>query len=155
MSPAPHAPEPEILPPGSDAGKNGAHARSPGDGIDFDDLGRRAEGVLSHPMTWPRVAYVLYALSVITGLPMLLGLILSYVARGEAPAWQHSHYTFLIHTFWYFIVLFAAGAVLAVFLVGFALLWVLPLWVAIRVIRGWMLLEDKKPVPNPQSWLFG
>lgn len=162
MSPASNGPEPEILPPGSNAGANagsGANRHRQGGmhdaGFDFDDLGERAEKVLRHPMTWPRAAYVLYALSVISGLPMLIGLILAYIARGEAPDWQKSHYTFMIHTFWYFVVLVAAGAVLALFLVGFALLWVLPLWVAIRVIRGWMLLENHEPVPNPQSWLFG
>ena len=155
MSPAPNGPEPEILPPGSSGAGQGKSHHKPDAGFDFDDLGRQAERVLHHPMTWPRATYVLYALSVISGLPMLIGLILAYVARGEAPDWQQSHYTFLIYTFWYFVVLFAIGAVLALLLVGWVLLAVLPLWVAIRVIRGWMLLENREPVPNPQSWLFG
>ncbi|MFC1674051.1 DUF4870 family protein [Pseudomonadota bacterium] len=151
MSNGASQPDPEIIPPGQDAKNGGGESRSPHGTPNFDDLTK----VLDHPMTWPRATYVMYALSVVSGFPMLIGLIVAYVARGEAPEWQKTHYTFLIRTFWYFVVLFAVGMVLAVFLVGFMLLWVLPLWVAIRAIRGWMLLEDKKPIPDPESWLFG
>lgn len=151
-------PEPEIIPPGQDSGYKDTGYKERGFNTgnkDFDDMADKAQQLMHHPMTWPRVAYVLYALSIITGVPMLVGVIVAYVARGEAPAWQRSHYTFLIRTFWYFIALALIGAVLAFVLVGFVILWVLPLWMAIRVIRGWMLLENKQPVPNPESWLFG
>lgn len=140
-------PDPEIIPPGQQHGfkyTGGA-----------DDLGEQVSGVMRHPMTMPRAAYVLYALAVVSGFPMLVGLIVAYVARADAPPWLQSHYTFLIRTFWLFIALVCIGLVLAFFLVGFMLLWVLPLWVAIRVVRGWLLLEDQKPVPDPESWLFG
>jgi len=146
-------PEPEIIPPGQGGSHHGHHGNGGHGG--FDDLGEDVSRMLRHPMTWPRAAYVLYALSIFTGVPMLIGVIVAYVARGEAPAWLQSHYTFLIRTFWYFIALFAAGAVLVVIGVGLIVLWVLPLWVAVRVIRGWLLLENAKPVPDPESWLFG
>lgn len=168
MSPSNHKSEPEIIPPGQshgykdtshNTGHNSGHktgTRSPhSDGLNFDDLSAQASSIMNHPMTLPRSAYVLFALSVVSGFPLLVGLIVAYLARGEAPVWLKSHYTFLINTFWYFIALFCVGIVLAFFLVGFMLLWLLPLWVAIRVIRGWLLLEDKKPVPAPDSWLFG
>lgn len=145
-------PEPEIIPPGQRARHGRGH--DAGD-ASFDALGEKAEDLLRHPMTAPRAAYLLYALSIITGVPMLVGLIVAYVARSSAPEWQRSHFEFLIRTFWYFVVLVIVGALLAVFLVGFVILWVLPLWLGIRVIRGWMWLENKERVPNPQSWLFG
>ena len=155
-------PEAEIIPPGhshgyKDTGGGTGPKKTHGQGRsgDFDDLGDQVSSALRHPMTMPRTAYVLYALSVVSGFPMLVGLIVAYVARAEAPYWLQSHYTFLIRTFWYFIALFLIGIVLAFFLVGFMLLWVLPLWVAIRVVRGWLLLEDQKAVPDPDSWLFG
>ena len=154
MSPANDRPDPEIIPPGQSHGfKDKGAQKNAFDGL--DDLGDQMAGAMRHPMAMPRVAYGLYALSVVSGFPMLVGLIVAYVARGEAPAWLQSHYTFLIRTFWLFIALVCIGMVLAFFLVGFLLLWVLPLWVVIRVVRGWMLLENQKPVPNPESWLFG
>jgi len=154
MSPANDRPDPEIIPPGQSHGFTDKGAQKHAfDG--FDDLGDQMAGALRHPMATPRVSYVLYALSVVSGVPMLVGLIVAYVARGDAPVWLQSHYTFLIRTFWYFIALVIIGFVLAFFLIGFMLLWVLPLWVAIRVVRGWLLLENRKAVPNPESWLFG
>lgn len=155
MSSAQTPPDPEIIPPGRDHSQD--HSRSGAKTAGgFDDLGEQASAVLRHPMTWPRAAYFLYALSIFTGLPMLVGLIVAYVARAEAPHWQQTHYTFLIRTFWYFIALVAIGVALVMaFGLGLLLIWVLPLWVAIRVIRGWLLLENTKPVPEPESWFFG
>jgi len=161
-NPSDHQPEPEIIPPGEEPGRErGPHEsetrRASGPGVDgsIEDLGRQVSGLMRHPLTMPRVAYALYAVSVVSGFPMLVGLIVAYVARGEAPHWLQTHYTFLIRTFWYFIVLVVIGVVLAFVLVGFMLLWVLPLWLAIRVVRGWLLLENRKPIPDPESWLFG
>lgn len=139
MSQSQQPPEPEIIPPGADAQKHPDASLS---------------DVMNDPMMAPRAAYALYALAAVTGFPMLVGLIVAYVARGEAPLWLQSHYTFLIRTFWYFIALVIIGMALAFFVVGFMLLWVLPLWLVVRVVRGWLLLENRKPVPNPESWLF-
>lgn len=138
-------PEPEIIPPGADAKPK--RAQNGG----FDDL----SDVLSHPLSMPRLTYVLYAIASVTGFPMLIGLILAYVARGEAPSWLQSHYTFLIRTFWGGLLLILVGVLTFVFGVGMFLLWVLPLWYVIRIVRGWMLLENRQPVPNPESLLFG
>jgi len=82
-------------------------------------------------------------------------LILAYVARGEAAPWLQSHYTFLIRTFWGGLLLILVGVLTFVFGVGMFLLWVLPLWYVIRIVRGWMLLENRQAVPNPESLLFG
>ena len=142
-------PEPEIIPPGADSKpKREGGARNGGG---FDDL----SDVLSHPLSMPRLTYVLYAIASVTGFPMLIGLILAYVARGEAPLWLQSHYTFLIGTFWGGLLLILIGVLTWIFGVGMFLLWVLPLWYVIRIVRGWMLLENRQAVPNPQSLLFG
>ncbi|MCR4379069.1 MAG: hypothetical protein NUV50_13365 [Rhodospirillales bacterium] len=157
-NPSDPQPEPEILPPGQEHGyKESEVRRASGPGVDgsIEDLGRQVSGLMRHPLSMPRVTYALYAVSVVSGFPMLVGLIVAYVVRGEAPHWLQTHYTFLIRTFWYFIALVLIGVALAFLLVGFMLLWLLPLWLAIRVVRGWLLLENKKPIPNPESWLFG
>jgi len=138
-------PEPEIIPPGS--GAKPKRSQSSG----FDDL----SDALSHPLSMPRLTYVLYAIASVTGFPMLIGLILAYVARGEAPSWLQSHYTFLIRTFWGGLLLILVGLLTWVVGVGMFLLWVLPLWYVIRIVRGWVLLENRQPVPSPKSLLFG
>ena len=142
-------PEPEIIPPGADPKPK--REGGSGNGSGFDDL----SDVLAHPLSMPRLTYALYAIASVTGFPMLIGLILAYVARGEAPPWLHSHYTFLIGTFWGGLLLILIGVLTWVFGIGMFLLWVLPLWYVIRIARGWMLLENRQAVPNPQSLLFG
>jgi len=144
-------PEPEIIPPGTDPDMGAkARAAAPGEDV-LDDLA----GLAKHPLTMPRLTYALYAIAAISGFPMLIGLILAYVARSEAPEWLHGHYTFLIHTFWFGLLLIAVGVLTWIFAVGVFLLWILPLWYVIRIVRGWVLLENRQPVPNPESPLFG
>ena len=86
---------------------------------------------------------------------MLIGLVVAYVARSDAPSWQQGHYTFLIYPFWVGLALIVLGMMTWIFGVGIFLIWILPLWYLIRVVRGWVLLENRKTIPNPQSLLFG
>jgi len=153
MSDAKSLPEPEIIPPGESS--KGSQARSQKTSSEnFDDFAEDIGKLAKNPMTMPRVTYALYAVALVTGIPMLIGLIVAYVARSEAPAWLQSHYNFLIRTFWYGLVLIAIGILTWIFAVGMFLLWLLPVWYVVRIVRGWMLLENQKPVPNPESWLF-
>jgi uncharacterized membrane protein len=159
MSPSRPKPEPEVIPPGQSHGSKDSagkkRASGPGFEATIDDLGERLSSLMNHPMAMPRLVYGLYALSVVSGFPLLIGLVVALLARKEAPEWLQSHYTFLIRTFLYLLILMAIGFVLAFALVGFMLLWILPFWLAVRVVRGWFLLQDHKPVPDPESWFFG
>jgi len=131
-------PEAEIIPPGGQpSGSN------------------QSGDFTNNPMTMPRITYALFAIACISGFPMLIGLIVAYIARSEAPGWLHGHYTFLIGTFWGGLLLILLGVVTWVIGVGMLLLWILPLWYVIRVVRGWVLLENRQAVPNPGSLLFG
>jgi len=121
----------------------------------FDDLSHSLNEMAKNPMTWPRLTYGLYAIASVTGIPMLIGLIFAYVVKRDAPEWLDSHYQFLIRTFWYGMVLIAMGVVTWIFAVGMFMLWALPVWYVARIVRGWMLLENQKPISDPQSWLFG
>lgn len=149
MSDAKPLPEPEIIPPGENA-KRSQHTASE----TIDAMAGELKSMSKNPMTMPRVTYILYALAVVTGVPMLIGLILAYVVRGEAPAWLQTHYTFMIRTFWYGLALIGIGILTFILGVGMFLLWILPVWYIVRIVRGWMLLENQKPIPNPESWLF-
>ncbi|MCW8915487.1 MAG: hypothetical protein OQK24_06485 [Magnetovibrio sp.] len=145
MSTGQGQPEPEIIPPGAKSSAETDYATG------FESV----SSAMTHPLTMPRIAYGLFAVAAISGFPMLIGLIVAYIARGEAPEWLKGHYTFLIHTFWGGLLLILVGVITWVVGVGMLLLWVLPLWYVIRIVRGWILLENRQEVPNPQSLLFG
>lgn len=118
--------------------------------------------------TMPAVVYALYLLGIVTVAPVLLGLILAYVSRGQAGASARTHYTFLVRTFWLWIawvaigaLLIAVGAPLSLILVGlpiFALGWLIlglvHVWFAMRAIVGVIYLARDEPYPRPYSWFL-
>ena len=91
----------------------------------------------------------------IFGLPSIIAVIMNYLRRSEARGtWLESHFTWQLRTFWFaalWVVLLAvASAPLMLVLVGFftfALgLAVIGLWVIYRVARGWLTLNEGRPV---------
>jgi len=91
------------------------------------------------------------------GLVGIAGLIVAYVKRDDAQGtWVASHLTWLIRTFWYSFLWGVIGAivlvVLGIILIGIPialLIWaVASIWVIYRVIRGYLLFKDSKPIPG-------
>ena len=89
------------------------------------------------------------------GWPSIIAVILNYVKRSEARGtWLESHFRWQIRTFW-FALLWAAivmlvSILLAAVLIGIAT-WVigviaLGLWAIYRIARGWLRLNDGKPM---------
>ena len=73
--------------------------------------------------------------------------------RGDAQGtWVASHFTWLIRTFWFSLLWGAIGVVFAVTIIGLVVaipLWVIAsIWVIYRVIRGYLLFKDSKPIPG-------
>jgi uncharacterized membrane protein len=101
------------------------------------------------------IVYILYLVAYFTGITALIGVIIAHVQIGSADPFLASHYRFQIRTFWIGILYLVTGAILAVVLVGIAvLLWWL-IWSLIRNIKGALALNENRPIANPQSWLFG
>lgn len=89
--------------------------------------------------------------SFLFGWPSIIGVVLSYIYRGDARGtWLESHFNWQIRTFW-FAALWAAfvavvSAVLAIVLIGIATwvigMFVLGVWATVRIARGWLKLRD-------------
>ena len=91
------------------------------------------------------------------GLVGVAGLIVAYVKRDDAQGtWVASHLTWLIRTFWFSFLWGVVGAivlvVLGIILIGIPialLIWaVASIWVIYRVIRGYLLFKESKPIPG-------
>ena len=91
------------------------------------------------------------------GLVGIAGLIVAYVKRGDAQGtWVASHFTWLIRTFWYSLFWGVVGAVvllvLGIILIGIPialLIWaVASIWVIYRVIRGYLVFKESRPMPG-------
>src|SRR5215468_11141978 len=91
------------------------------------------------------------------GIVGIVALILAYVKRSDAAGtWLASHYRWLIRTFWFSLlwgvigglVLVTLGLILIGIPIAFAIWIITTIWVIYRLIRGYLLFNDSKPVPG-------
>jgi uncharacterized membrane protein len=118
--------------------------------------------------TWTQIIYGLHALSLLTGIlgaatvvgafligwPSIIAVILNYVKRSDVRGtWLESHFLWQIRTFWWGLlwVCLCWAFVLLTLGIGVIVVWlplgVLTLWFIYRVARGWLALNDRRPVP--------
>ena len=121
-------------------------------------------------MTVTHIVYALHTVSILIGLttgasiagafifswPSILAVILNYVFRGDAEGtYVESHFAWQIRTFWmaalWLVLMFIIGGVLMfvglgifVFVIGFL---VLGVWVAYRIVYGWLKLGRHEGLP--------
>ncbi|HEX5337380.1 MAG TPA: hypothetical protein VFW53_02980 [Gallionella sp.] len=95
-----------------------------------------------------QVVYVLYALSYFTGITAIVGIIINYVKKEEvAGTWLESHFRWQIRTFWFGMLWAIIGGILIFVLIGFAILFANFCWIIYRIVKGWLNLNDNKPMP--------
>lgn len=128
----------------------------------------------------PAIVGLLYLFNMFVGFSVFVGLVLAYVWRGEAetPAWEKTHYTYLIRTFWIGLAMFVGtlvlvigtiigvsfsqavqgesaepGVALAVF--GMIAVWLLgAVWFGVRCVLSLVNASSCRPMPRPGTWLF-
>ena len=93
------------------------------------------------------IIYALYAVSLVFGVTCLVAIIINYVKRDDvAGTWLESHFRWQIRTFWFSLLWGVIGAALSLVVVGFAILFADLLWYIYRIVKGWIRLNDGKPM---------
>lgn len=87
----------------------------------------------------------------LTGWPSIVAVILNYVKRSEArDTWLESHFSWQLRTFWFAALWLVVAVLLFATFVGIPLGWIIVvatgLWVLYRIIRGWLALNDGRPI---------
>ncbi|MGH9200699.1 MAG: DUF4870 family protein [Vicinamibacterales bacterium] len=122
----------------------------------------------SHPLVgWTQAIYALHAFSLLTGIlgaatvvgafltgwPSIIAVILNYVKRSETRgSWLESHFRWQIRTFWFGLLWIAICVIFIIATLGIGILiaWLpmglVGLWFIYRIIRGWMALNDSRPM---------
>ena len=118
------------------------------------DPGRTQQPIVSNT-SMALIVYILYFAAYFVGITAIVGVIIAHVQKGSGDAMLESHYDFQIRTFWVGVLYVVVGTVLAWVLIGFLILAWWFIWSLIRNIKGILLLNENRPVPNPKSWLFG
>ena len=96
------------------------------------------------------IVYALQAASLFTGtLTLFAGIIINYVRREDVQgSWIESHFRWQIKTFWYSLLWMVIGGVMTIFLVGWVILLAASLWLIYRIIKGWVYLNERRPMPS-------
>ncbi len=98
--------------------------------------------------------YILYLASIVVGITAIVGVVMAYMAKDEAPDWLKSHYRNQIHIFWKGLVYALVGLVLSVILIGFLILLATLVWYIVRTVKGMQTLSKGEAYPAPDSWGF-
>ncbi len=94
-----------------------------------------------------QIVYVLYALSYFAGLTAIVGIIINYVKLEDVSGtWLESHFRWQIRTFWFGLLWAVIGIATAFMLIGFAILFANFFWIIYRIVKGWLNLNDNKPM---------
>ncbi len=101
-----------------------------------------------------RIIYILYLVGLAVGITAIVGLVMAYVNRNEAPDWLRSHYDFQIRTFWIGVLYSIIGMILTMVFIGVLVLLFTAVWLIIRVVKGFKVLEQRKPIPDVNTWMF-
>ena len=118
-------------------------------------------------VTWAHVIYALHSASLLTGIlgaativgafligwPSIIAVILNYVKRSDVRGtWLESHFRWQIRTFWFGLLWVSLCLLFVVVTLGIGLLiaWlplaVVAIWFIYRIARGWMALNEGKPM---------
>jgi uncharacterized membrane protein len=101
-----------------------------------------------------RIMYVVHAITFFFSLGMLslLPLIANYIKRPDTIGTiAYSHHTWMIRSFWWYLVWMVVAAFLAFTIIGIPLAWVVGvvawIWAAYRIIRGLIDLNNNREMP--------
>jgi uncharacterized membrane protein len=118
-------------------------------------------------ITWANVIYLLHAFSLLTGIlgaatvigaflvgwPSIIAVILNYLKRSDVRGtWLESHFRWQIRTFWFGLlwvslcILFVVGTLGIGILIAWLPLAFITVWFIYRILRGWLALNDRRPM---------
>lgn len=105
-----------------------------------------------------KLVYILYLIGIVIGLTGVIGLIMAYVNRAEAPDWLNTHYQLQIRTFWigsiFGLLCFWLFNMNSNQFLGVPVLLFWLVWLILRCVKGLKFIGKKEAYPNPESWLF-
>jgi uncharacterized membrane protein len=94
-----------------------------------------------------QVVYALQAASYLVGFSVFAAVIVNYVKRDDvAGTLYESHFRWQLRTFWFSLLWGVIGLLLALVVIGFAILAADAIWFLYRVIKGWIRLSEGKPM---------
>jgi len=94
------------------------------------------------------LVYALYALALIGGgITAVVAIVMNYIKLDDARGtWLESHFRWQIRTFWFSLLWFVIGGLTLILAIGWVIMAVTCVWYIYRIAKGWLSLNDEKPV---------
>jgi len=95
------------------------------------------------------LVYILQAVGFFIGLTGIAAVIVNYVKRADVRGtWFESHFDWQIKTFWVGLAGSILGWITIWILIGWLVLLAVYVWCIYRVVKGWLALNDRQPLPT-------
>ena len=92
--------------------------------------------------------YILQAASLFVGVTAIVGIVINYLKRDDTRGTLYeSHFLWQMRTFWWGLLGLVLGYLTVFLLVGFLILFAVYVWLIYRVVKGFLNLNDGKPMP--------
>ena len=89
--------------------------------------------------------YILQALFFVMLITPVIAIIINYIKDDDVRgSWLESHFNWQKATFWWGLLWNGLGVLTTPFLIGYAVLAVVNIWLIYRIARGWIYLVDGK-----------
>ena len=93
------------------------------------------------------MVYALYAATFIAGITAIIAIVINYVKRDDVQGtWLDSHFRWQIRTFWFAFLWTALSALTWILVIGMVGMAVTTVWFIYRIAKGWLNLNDNKPM---------
>lgn len=100
------------------------------------------------------IIYALYAVNFIVPFAVVAGVIFCYLKREDAAGtFLQSHIEYMIRTFWITLIASLIALVLTILLIGIVVFVAVAIWYIYRIVKGWISLNDEKPIADPMGFL--
>lgn len=97
--------------------------------------------------TLTTVIYALYAASWLFGITAIVAIMVNYIKKDDvAGTFSASHFRWQIRTFWFGLLWMMIGWITIFIFIGWLILCVNTLWIIYRIVKGWLNLNDNKPM---------
>jgi uncharacterized membrane protein len=97
--------------------------------------------------TLTKIIYALYAASFLVGITAIVAIIMNYIKKDDvAGTFLESHFRWQIRTFWFGLLWGVVGVITIFFVIGWFVLIANGVWIIYRIVKGWLRINDNKPM---------
>jgi uncharacterized membrane protein len=77
----------------------------------------------------------------------IVGVVINYLKIGEVRnTWLETHFNWQIRTFWFVLAGWLLAWLLTIIKIGFIVGIAITIWAIYRVVKGWLALNERKPM---------